>query len=475
MFFKKLWKKKGEQIIERVEALPIETTNKVDKTTSITSFADDELQHDHDFRVCLKELESKLHTSESTEEIMQESLKAACEFYKAEFAGIVIADAETEAWAPVVCFNQLTGGHISRYTKETESFEGFSRWVKAFHSAIPVVVPDISSLENSNPEEYANYLRFNVKNLIGAPFGEKPTGFFIVKNLRRYKTFPDMAQMLAFVSMSTYYLQELQENFAMLQESKDKSQDSGIVHINLLGDPEVCIGGHALNMENYQSAKGWSIIGYLALKNKEMPARIIVRDMWPDTNPKNASENLRSTLYQMRGKFSHLCPDFIKSYTSGYWFNNTYPIIIDTQQVEELWEKSQKEDSVVMKLEYWKAVLALYRGNLLNDYLDELWLIPYYHRFSRIYAETITSLLNELGEMGNYSDIHEYAEASLEIAKGNPNVYYWLLISTHMIIGYDAAKATLYSFRNDLTDEELENLKEKVNTYLVEHGRPKIE
>lgn len=475
MFFDKFRKKKERRTIERVEAPPIETTKTVDVTASPTVFVSDEQKHDHDFRLCLKELERNLHTSESTEEIMRESLKAACEFYDAEFAGILIVDMETEAWAPVVCYNRLTGRHISRYTKETESFEGFSRWVNAFYRTEPLVVPDISLLKESNPDEYAHYQRLDVQNLIGAPFGEKPTGFFIVKNLRRYKTIPDMAQMLAFVSMSTYYLQELQENFAMLQESKEKSQDAGVVHINLLGNPEVRIGSHVLNMEKYPSAKGWSIIGYLALKNKEIPARVIVRDMWPDTNPKNASENLRSTLYQMRGKFSHLCPDFIKSYTAGYWFNKAYPIVIDTQQVEELWEKSKKESSLALKVEYWKIALALFRGNLYNDLMDETWLTPYYYRYGRLYSEIIVSLLDELGTMGNYSDTHEYASASLEIAKGNPRVYYWLLISTHMISGYEAARAALNFIRSDLTDEELENLKEQVNTYLVEHGRAKIE
>lgn len=54
-------------------------------------------------------------------------------------------------------------------------------------------------------------------------------------------------------------------------------------------------------------------------------------------------------------------------------------------------------------------------------------------------------------------------------------MYYWLLISTYMISGYEAARATLNSFSGDLTDEELDDLKVQVNTYLKEHGRPKIE
>lgn len=113
-------------------------------------------QHDLDFRLCLMKLEERLHSSESTAEIMQESLCAACEFYDTEFAGILLADINTEAWAPVVCYSHITGNHISRYTKETESFVGFSRWMKAFYSTTPVIIPDTDSIKESNPDEYAD-------------------------------------------------------------------------------------------------------------------------------------------------------------------------------------------------------------------------------------------------------------------------------------------------------------------------------
>lgn len=109
MFFKRLFNKKEGQTIERIEPAPIEIT----KTVFIT----DEQKHDHDFRLTLTGLEQRLHTSESNEEIIMEAIKTACNFYEAEWAGILIADVETEAWAPMTCYNRLTGRMESRYTK----------------------------------------------------------------------------------------------------------------------------------------------------------------------------------------------------------------------------------------------------------------------------------------------------------------------------------------------------------------------
>jgi len=108
MFFERLFKKKEGQTIERVEASPIETTKTVDAAAEPVLITDEQ-KHDHDFRVTLTGLEQRLHTSESNEEIIMEAIKTACEFYEAEWAGILIADVETEAWAPMTCYNRLTG------------------------------------------------------------------------------------------------------------------------------------------------------------------------------------------------------------------------------------------------------------------------------------------------------------------------------------------------------------------------------
>ena len=244
MFFDKLFGKKGR--IEAGANMPAEE--------NMVSMSEEELEraHDRDFRACLKALEKELHSSESTEEITMGSLRAACEFYDAEFAGLLIADVNTEAWSMAANYNRLTGQHISRYTKETESFDGFSRWIEAYGNNTPIVIPDVSLVKKLLPKEYALYERLDVQSLIGAPFGEKPTGFFIIKNPKRYKTIPDMAQMLAFVGMSTFYLQELQQDMELLEDVPEE-EDDGAVYINILGVPEVRVGNKQLDTRKYNS------------------------------------------------------------------------------------------------------------------------------------------------------------------------------------------------------------------------------
>ena len=469
MFFEKLWKKKEVQTIERVEVPPVETTKIADATVKSALIADEQ-KHDHDFRLTLTGLEQRLHTSESTEEIIMEAIKAACDFYEAEWAGILIADVETEAWAPMTCYNRLTGRMESRYTKEVEAFEGFGRWIKAFYDGKPLVVPDASVIKKMFPDEFQHYQRLDVQSLIGTPFGEKPTGFFVVKNPTRYKTYPDMAQMLAFVSMSTFYLQELQQSMAELETNQDDSADEHTIRINLLGMPEVCVGSKKLDMRVYASDNAWKIISFLALKGKPVPGSTLVENIWPKIKDTSDTNPLRSALYQMRSKFQVLCPNIISSNEQGYWFNSEYRVEVDTVLVEELWKKISEEKNHSVRLAQLKQAAKLFRGYLCDNKLDEPWMISYYHTYSSLYAQVMTSLLDEIGKDENYTGIHKYASASLSMLDGNPKICFWLTVATYFISGKSAALEVINANRSSLSSEEFDVLTKEVEAFIKNHG-----
>lgn len=469
MFFERLFKKKEGQTIERVEPPPIETTEIVDATTK-AAIITDEQKHDHDFRVTLTGLEQRLHTSESTEEIIMEAIKTACDFYEAEWAGILIADVETEAWAPMTCYNRLTGRMESRYTKEIEAFEGFGRWIKAFYDGKPLVVPDASVIKKLFPDEFQHYQRLDVQSLIGTPFGEKPTGFFVVKNPTRYKTYPDMAQMLAFVSMTTFYLQELQQSMAELETNQDDSADENTIRINLLGMPEVCVGGKKLNMRIYASDNAWKIISFLALKGKPVPGSTLIENIWPKIKDTSDTNPLRSALYQMRSKFQFLCPNIISSNELGYWFNNEYRVEVDTVLVEELWKKASEEKNHSTRLAYLKQAAKLFRGYLCDNKLDEPWMISYYHTYNSLFAQIMTSLLDELGKDKNYVSIHKYASCASSVLTGNSKICFWLTVATYFISGRGASMEVVNANRSSLSSEEFDVLMREIETYIKEHG-----
>ena len=429
-----------------------------------------EHQHDHDFRLTLTGLEARLHTSESNEEIIMEAIKTACDFYEAEWAGILIADVETEAWAPMTCYNRITGRMESRYTKEIESFEGFGRWVEAFFDGRPLVVPDASVIRKRFPDEFQHYQRLDVQSLIGTPFGEKPTGFFVVKNPTRYKTYPDMAQMLAFVSMTTFYLQELQQSMAEMETNQDQSADEHTIRINLLGIPEVCVGGKKLDMRVYASDNAWKVISYLALKGKPVPGSTLIENIWPKVKDASDTNPLRSALYQMRSKFQFLCPNIVSNNELGYWFNPDYRVEVDAVIAEQFWSKASSEKNHVSKLIYLKNALRLFRGHLCDNKLDEPWMLSYYHAYNSLYAQIIIAFLDELGKDENYTEIHKYASGALIMLDGSPRICFWLTVATYYISGRSAAIEVINANRSSLSSEEFDLLMREVEAFIKDHG-----
>lgn len=130
----------------------------------------------------------------------------------------------------------------------------------------PDIVTDTTAADVP-PDEAAQYERLAAHSVIGAPFGDRPTGFLVVRNPKRYPDKPDLVQMLAFVTLSSYYLLELQNGMQMMREaSEDNPADTNTVTINLFGVPEIITSTGQINEEIYHSENGWKLLTFLALK-----------------------------------------------------------------------------------------------------------------------------------------------------------------------------------------------------------------
>lgn len=62
------------------------------------------------FFECLTELERKLHVIKEPKEIGLSALVAACEFYDADWCGVLDVDIKLKLWMPFWWYNRKTGG-----------------------------------------------------------------------------------------------------------------------------------------------------------------------------------------------------------------------------------------------------------------------------------------------------------------------------------------------------------------------------
>ena len=174
-----------------------------------SDFEESEQKFYKSFHDDLIHLEHDMHNEEGTSNIVTAAVKACYEFYDADWAGVLTADPITKMWSPSVWLSRRTGWNSETLFEEYEVFDDYPRWVDSLHTGQPVIIEDVSMLTDLSESEARHYKKLHVIGVIGATFGERPTGFMVIKNPRRYKENPDFTKMMAFVGLSTLYLDEL--------------------------------------------------------------------------------------------------------------------------------------------------------------------------------------------------------------------------------------------------------------------------
>lgn len=78
----------------------------------------------------------------SPKEVAQQVLKATCQFYDADWCGLIQVDLDLNLWTPFWWFNAGATDKTMLLTEEYESAEFLDRWVQTVRKGIPMVVPD---------------------------------------------------------------------------------------------------------------------------------------------------------------------------------------------------------------------------------------------------------------------------------------------------------------------------------------------
>lgn len=104
-----------------------------------------------DFFEALSALEEKIHIMEDPKEIGIEALKAACEFYDADWCGVLDVDLKMEFLMPFWWYNRLTGGMTSTIIDETGISDILPRWLEAMNNNVLFMVEDVEAIKEDKP------------------------------------------------------------------------------------------------------------------------------------------------------------------------------------------------------------------------------------------------------------------------------------------------------------------------------------
>lgn len=148
------------------------------------SFGD--IQRAIDFENSMNDLESQLYYQHlSPKEVAQQVLKATCQFYDADWCGLIQVDLDLNLWTPFWWFNAGATDKTMLLTEEYESAEFLDRWVQTVRKGIPMVVPDAEATKEAYPAEYNLYQRLGIRSVIAVSLEPRPVALLAVRNPKR--------------------------------------------------------------------------------------------------------------------------------------------------------------------------------------------------------------------------------------------------------------------------------------------------
>ena len=143
------------------------------------------------------ETEAALHDEEDPMVIATRVMQTACEFYDADWCGILIADLQTQVFIPEIWYEVGKGPMKETLFNEIEFTEEFATWAQCLIEQKPVIIPDVEAIKNTNPMEYEAYQRLDARAIMGVPFGQHPLGFMVIdrKSTRLNSSHPTTSRM----------------------------------------------------------------------------------------------------------------------------------------------------------------------------------------------------------------------------------------------------------------------------------------
>ena len=330
------------------------------------SFGD--IQRAIDFENSMNDLESQLYYQHlSPKEVAQQVLKATCQFYDADWCGLIQVDLDLNLWTPFWWFNAGATDKTMLLTEEYESAEFLDRWVQTVRKGIPMVVPDAEATKEAYPAEYNLYQRLGIRSVIAVSLEPRPVALLAVRNPKRYIQQTSMLRILAYVLLASYNEQKMLNRLQMayiptsIQSSKD-------IYVSLFGELSISTSKGVLKEADFSSPSINRLISYLLISRKNaISPQEITQTLWSDDSD-NPAKNVKGLVYRLRQKFSIISDEpLVLSSASGYQLNPELHIMTDYQRFDELVSSAVRASSVINKVDILKNALDLYHGKVLSS------------------------------------------------------------------------------------------------------------
>lgn len=426
----------------------------------LSKYDKEHIQYALELEQLLSLLEEAMHSSDDPKTIVLEAMKTACEFYQADWCGFLEVDLDLNIWAPLVWYNPNPNDKTTDVINEYESVEFMPRWIQAMKEDNPVIIRDIDTIQEQNAYEYELFCRMNVNSLIAVPITPRPCGFLVIRNPKRYPKKSSMLRMLGVVILSNINQHRFLESARKRYSPTAIRNDKDIV-MNFFGKLEIFTSTGMMEEDEFNAPKICRVVTFLLFNPGAHTPWEIAAALWPnDESSREAiSSNIRGLLYRFHNKFSMISNyRLVESVYGGYRINPELHITTDLEQFDNCMEAIQSAGNTMMRIEFLKQAVNIYRGPVFASARDEFWISDTVSEYHMQYIGIVNELLSCLAENNDVANVHKYARIALKLEPGNVTAHYWKIYSLYLSGAVQMAKSEVNHAKEVLTDEEYEEL-----------------
>lgn len=229
------------------------------------------------------------------------------------------------------------------------------------------------------------------------------------------------------------------------------------ITVDMLGGLQVRAGDIVVLENAPKVNKPWQVFCYLVLSREApTPPHRLLQALWSDENLADPGNVLKNTVYALRREFKNIegeCGNPVLFEGGGYICNPAIRFDVDAEIFEAV-VNSSKDKKENAKLALLEQAAGLYKGDLLPQLAEDVWVMTRAIYFKKLYNECVNELCGILHERGRFVEQLAVAKAA---GRHDPleEDYFLHMFRALFNLGMNRVIVPIYQKTNRVFTEEL--------------------
>ena len=168
---------------------------------------------------------------------------------------------------------------------------------------------------------------------------------------------------------------------------------------------------------------------YLLINHKKaISVQELIDVLWVDDEVNNPIGALKNLVYRLRNVIKECLGEdnFIISSRGNYGWNNDIPMVLDIEQVEELYHKSKSSSvSKNNKRLYLQQIIVTYKSGIFKAIVAEHWAIRVETYYRKMYLSAVEELVQIYEQANDYRGMLNLVNQVISVEPLEENLYYY--------------------------------------------------